>query len=215
MALEKQVLTPSVIWYQTKNEVFFNIELQNIKDEKIIINEHNFSMYGISGNDSYEMNFDFFDLIDTEKSNCIIQEKCIKISLFKKEENKWTYLTKNKLTYKNNIKVNWNSWVDEEVEDEPEENPMAGFDMQQMMASMGGGGRGMPDFSSMMGGMGGSGGEMPDFSSMMGGMGEDIEGMPDFNGEDEDDDEENDSSTDCENSCIVEGHNHEEDVIEV
>ena len=189
MSLESQILIPSVIWFQTKNEVFFNIELQNIKDDKIIINEHNFSIVAISDNNKYEMNFYFFDLVDAEKSNISIQEKYIKINLVKKEENKWTHLTKDKYSYKNNIKVNWNSWVDEDAEDEPEENPMGGFDMQKMMASMGGGGGGMPDFSSMMGGGGG------------------MEGMPDFSEDTEDVDEEDENN--CGDVCDVEGHNHE------
>ena len=203
MSLESQILIPSVVWFQTKNEVFFNIELQNIKDDKIIINEHNFSISAISDNNKYEMKFDFFDLVDPEKSNISIQEKNIKINLVKKDiDNKWTHLTKDKYIYKNNIKVNWNSWVDEDAEDEPEENPMAGFDMQKMMASMGGGGGGMPDFSSMMGG----GGGMPDFSSMMGGEG--MEGMPDFS-EDTEDGVDDEIEDNCGDVCNVEGHEHD------
>jgi hypothetical protein len=161
--VEKQVLTPSVIWYQTKCDVCFSIELNDIKTESVVISDNNFVFSGVSSNNNYSMNFDFNQEIESSDSEYTVSEKGIKVVLKKKEEINWTFLTKDRNIYKNNIRVNWNAWTSEA--EDLDENLDAGnndgsqFDMskmQEMMRCMGGGmdndvNGGMPDFSSMMG----------------------------------------------------------------
>ena len=159
-------LIPSLIWHQNKESIFFVIELPETSEHNINISNEKLSFFALSSSKSYEMAFDFFENIDSEKSSYIIENKHIKFSLKKGESNNWLFLTKDKNVYRNNIKINWNAWVDEDEEDEPDLSQQ--MDFQRMMASMGGGGM---DMASMMGGMGGG----MDMASMMGGNGEEEE----------------------------------------
>jgi hypothetical protein len=156
-------LIPSLIWHQNKESIFFVIELPETSEHNIIISNEKLSFFALSSSKSYEMNFDFFENVDSEKSSYTIENKHIKFSLKKAESNNWLFLTKDKNVYRNNIKINWNAWVDEDEEEEPDLSQQ--MDFQRMMASMGGGGM---DMASMMGGMGGG----MDMASMMGGMGD-------------------------------------------
>jgi hypothetical protein len=154
-------LIPSLIWHQNKENIFFVIELPETTEQNINISDEKLYFYALSNSKSYEMVFDFFEKVDSEKSSYTIENKHIKFSLKKGESNNWLFLTKDKNVYRNNIKINWNAWVDEDEEEVPDFSQQ--MDFQRMMASMGGGGM---DMASMMGGMGGM-----DMASMMGGNG--------------------------------------------
>lgn len=157
-------LIPSLNWYQTKEHIIFTIELQDVSNENITFTEDSFSFSGYYVNNFYAMLFTTFEKIIPEQSS-YDKQNGIKVVLKKLENNSWTYLTRDKNQFKNNIKVNWNAWVDDDEEDESSASSPQ-FDFQQMMAQMGGGGNGgMPDFSSMMGGMQNEG-DMPDFDNM-------------------------------------------------
>jgi len=152
MTSEQQIYTPTLLWYQTKDYVVFNIELQQVSNLNINITEENISFYGISKSNLYQINFDLFENINKDESSYTIQEKNIVFNLKKTSTDYWKNLTKDKNLYKNNIKINWNRWIDEDAEDDelPNQDGMGGnFDFQQMMQSMGG----MGDMASMMGGM--------------------------------------------------------------
>lgn len=140
----EQLSTPPILWHQDNHFVFFKVDIQKVKDEVINITENNFlfktSQYFIDFELSYEINPD--------ESSFSVTEKFVKVSLAKKESFiKWTSLTKNKALYKNNIKIDWNSWYDsdaEEDEDLPKSrNDFSNVDfasMMQQMQGMGGGG---------------------------------------------------------------------------
>jgi hypothetical protein len=153
--LQSQIYTPTLLWYQNSEYVFLTIQLQNVKNERIelLADKINFSIN--SNSRLYEMNFELFELINSEQSKYTVDDKSVKIVLKKENSDKWSTLTKDKNLYKNSIKVDWNSWVDDE-DDEDTDNmsdPMQNqqFDFQKMMASM----QGMGDMQSMMQGMGG------------------------------------------------------------
>jgi hypothetical protein len=157
-------LIPSLNWYQTPEHVIFTIELQDVSNENITFTEDSFSFTGYSSNNFYAMLFTTFEKIIPEQSS-YDKQNGIKVLLKKTENCSWTYLTKDKNQFKNNIKVNWNAWVDDEEDESSASAPQ--FDFQQMMAQMGqmnGGEGGMPDFSSMMGAD--NEGNMPDFDNM-------------------------------------------------
>jgi hypothetical protein len=159
MTSEQKIYTPTLLWYQTKDIVVFNIELQEVSNLNVNITEKNISFSGISKNNLYEINFDLFESINKDESSFIQQAKSIIFTLKKNNSDYWKILTNDKNLYKNNIKINWNRWIDEDAEeDEISDDKGMGenFDFQQMMQSMGG----MGDMSSMMGGMG-------DMSGMM------------------------------------------------
>jgi len=166
---ESQSLIPSLLWSQTKEYIFIDIQLNNVINENIIFTKDNLYFLGTSNNNKYEISFDLYNNIDTENSYVIdinnnkelIKEvpKKIKIILKKDEENDWTFLQKNKYLYKNNIKTNWNKWVDEDSDNEESMGGMdmesmmgGGMDMQNMMQNMMGGGMDMANMMQNMGG---------------------------------------------------------------
>jgi len=166
---ESQSLTPSLLWIQNKEFIFIDVQLNNVINENIIFTKDNLYFSGISNNTKYEISFDLYNNIDNENSYFIdnnnnkelVKEdpKKIKIVLKKKEENEWTFLQKNKYLYKNNIKTNWNKWVDEDSDNEESMGGMdmesmmgGGMDMQNMMQNMMGGGMDMANMMQNMGG---------------------------------------------------------------
>ena len=141
---EKQICTPSVKWYQNKEYVIITFDIYNGKNDHIKINENNINFYILSNDIGYKMNFILYETIDVENSKYDIMEKCVKIYLKKTSDNNWIFLTNDKNTYKNNIKIDWNNWTDES----DEENNGEQFDLQQMMANM----QGMQGMQDMFGG---------------------------------------------------------------
>jgi hypothetical protein len=168
----EQTLIPSLSWYQDTENIYFKIEVQNIKNEVINIESNKFSFK--SGSPQYLIDFDLFQEINTDESSYVISEKFIKVSLKKKESEKWPSLTKIKNLYKNNIKIDWNSWYDSDAEEEDDlpksRNDFSNVDFSSMMQQMQGMGGGP--------GMGGAPDEQSAESGFdMGSMMKQMEGM--------------------------------------
>ena len=176
MSAFQNMLTPSISWYQNDDYVIVQLNISQLSSEKYKILEN--SIY-FEGN-NYLINLDLLHPIIVDESRYDDEERYVKFTLKKSDNEKWIRLTKDKNQYKSNIKVNWDQFEDSDEElSNDESSPMGGMDFSQMMQGMGGGGM---DFSQMMQGMGGDGGM--DFSQMMQGM----EGM-NFNNNEENEDE--------------------------
>jgi hypothetical protein len=124
----------TIFWHQNKEYVSLEtfIEKEYIKDIKIT-NE----LFEIN-NEKYTMTFNFFNEINQENIEFNSMDNKLKIKLEKKQNNYeyWNYLSKNN-EFKNQIKVNWNFWKDEdEEEDNQQEMENMPFNMEEMMASM-------------------------------------------------------------------------------
>merc|ERR1712238_399100 len=129
----------------------------------------------------------FFKAVDAKASTYNVLPRSVQMHLIKAtvesseddkedtEEEWWPRLLEDKKLEKNQIKVDWNRYVDEDEEEEA-----GGFDMAGMEGGSGMGG--MP--GGMGGGMPGGMGGMPDMSSMPGDDGADS----DDGDEDADDD---------------------------
>ena len=186
MSIEKQVYVPTLKWHQSMDYVYITFEVHNSKNENIVITEHSIYFNVLSSDYNYEMNFELYDSIDKNSSKYTVDEKCVKVVLKKLSSDNWSFLTKNRNIYRNNIKVNWAEWVDySDDEESKEKDPQ--FDFQKMMQSMGG----MGNMEEMMKNMGGMG----NMEEMMQGMGgdEDTEGLSD-----EENANESNHSEDCE-----------------
>ena len=140
--VEQNTLTPTLLWYQDPFFVHFTILVQNVKDGTIVINENSFSFKSNTDPD-YFIEFDLLNSINKEESTYTIKEKNIKIMLKKISSDKWSSLTSNRNIYKNNIKIDWDSFYDsdaEEFEDLPmSRNDFSNVDFSSMMSQMGGG----------------------------------------------------------------------------
>ena len=180
-SVEKKTYLPNLKWYQTNDCLFLEFEVVDSKNEVIKITENRIYFSVLSNNNNYMIDFELFENINVDESTYLVQEKSVKVILKKTSNERWSFLTKDKNIYKNNIKINWNNWVDDSDEEETQ-NPNSDFDFQKMMASMGG----MGDMASMMQGMGGMG----DMESMMQGM-DGMDNEQEDNDEDDQDNEDN------------------------
>ena len=145
----------------------------DVKDETIVLTDTELKFEGTSGGKKYEVNIEFFKKVDSEGSTYNVLPRSVQMHILKdekEEEEFWTRLLKDKALEKNQIKIDWDRYVDEDEEEE-------GFDMSNMDGGSGMGGPpgggmgGMPGMGGM-GGMPGMGG--PPGGGGMGGM--DMEG---------------------------------------
>ena len=175
LVLEKRI--PTIKWYQIYNNVYFNLYIQNLSKDNIQITNNKFNL---NIND-YQMEFEFNDEINAENIEFKETEKYLSIVIEKINNEQWKHLTKNNL-YKNNIKVDWDHWFDEDAEDD--ENVQEQMDFSQMM---GGGMPGMDGFN---------------MEEMMANMGNNEDDDEDNNEDDEDnnEDDEDDNEDDEDNN---------------
>jgi len=161
--------TAPIKYAQRKDSLYLTIALADVKNEKIVLTDTELKFEGNSGDKPYQVNIEFFKEVDSEGSTYKVLPRSVQMHILKKdkeEEEFWTRLLKDKMLEKNQVKIDWDRYVDEDEEEE-------GFDMSNMDGASGMGG--MPGMGGMGGmpGMGGMGG-MPG----MGGMG----GMPGMGG---------------------------------
>lgn len=146
----------------------------DVKDEKIVLTDTALKFEGTSSDKRYEVSIDFFKEVDSEGSTYKVLPRSVQMHILKKdkeEEEFWTRLLKDKALEKNQVKIDWDRYVDEDEEEE-------GFDMSNMEGGQGMGG--MPG----MGGGGAPGGmDMEALMKQMGGMGGGgMGGMPGMGG---------------------------------
>lgn len=126
---------------------------------------------GKSQDKEYEVDIEFLKEIDSDGSTYKVLPRSVQMHIMKKDkddEEFWTRLLKDKALEKNQVKLDWDRYVDEDEEEE-------GFDTSNLEGGQGmGGGGGMPPGMGGMGGMpgmGGMGGMPPGMEGMMGGGG--------------------------------------------
>lgn len=145
--------------------------LADVKDETINLSDTTLTFKGKSGDKDYEVNIEFFKAVDAKDSTYKVLPRSIQMHVMKakpeegEDEEFWPRLLKDKALEKNQVKIDWDRYVDEDEEEEA-----GGFDTSALEGGMGMGG--MPGMGGGMGGMmGGAGGGMGDLASMMQGMG--------------------------------------------
>merc|ERR1712129_543872 len=181
--------------------LYITISLPDVTEEKISLTDTTLIFNGKSDGKEYEVNIEFFKPVDSKDSTYNVLPRSVQMHVMKKssendndeDEEFWPRLLKNKNLERNQVKIDWDRYVDE---DEEEEN----FDLSNQEGGRGMGGGGNMDMNNLMqqmgnmGGMGGMGG-MPGMGDMagmpgMGGMGVSNDGMDDDLVGDEDSDDE-------------------------
>eukprot|EP00567_Pseudictyota_dubia_P000186 CAMPEP_0197464924 /NCGR_PEP_ID=MMETSP1175-20131217/64275_1 /TAXON_ID=1003142 /ORGANISM="Triceratium dubium, Strain CCMP147" /LENGTH=266 /DNA_ID=CAMNT_0043000927 /DNA_START=190 /DNA_END=989 /DNA_ORIENTATION=+ len=156
--------TAPIKWAQRSDSLYVTIALPDVKDETINLSDEKLVFKGKSQDKDYQVDIEFFKSVDAKGSTYKVLPRSVQMVIMKaaKEEGEdeefWPRLLKDKALEKNQVKIDWDRYVDEDEEDEA-----GGFDMSALEGGMGMGG--MPG----MGGMGGMGG-MPGMEGMGGGM---------------------------------------------
>ena len=198
--MSDKIFHPVLQWSQTKTNLTVQVDVRDLKDEKITIENKKITIDYVESGKHYYEELNLKDEIDAEKSTYVKTGFHTTLDLVKKSEGFWKSLTVNDKAIPN-LKVDWSNYVDsDEEEEQPEDAGMGGLGNMANLMNMGnmGGMGGMGGLEGMggmgglggLGGMGGMGG-MPDFSKMgnFGNMG-DLPAEED-DGEDEDDTEDN------------------------
>ena len=176
---------------------YFSSLLTDVKDETIQLTDTALVFKGKSQDKDYEVNIAFFKPVDSEGSTYKVLPRSIQMHVMKKDKEDgdfWPRLLEDKNLEKNQVKIDWDRYVDEDEEEE-------GFDTSALEGGMGMGGMpgmggmgGMPGMGGMGGmpGMGGPGGmDMEALMKQMGGMGA-MGDAGDMGGDDGDDDDDDD-----------------------
>lgn len=171
---QKQLKIKREQWAQRSDSLYITIALADVKDETIDLTDTELKFKGTSEDKSYSVNIKFFQPIDASNpdSTYKVLPRSVQMHVMKTvkkqdddkdedEEEFWPRLLEDKTLEKNQVKIDWDRYVDEDEEDEA-----GGFDTSALEGGSGMGG-GMPG---MGGGMPGMGGGMP-------GMGGGMEGM--------------------------------------
>lgn len=141
------MLSPTVLWAQTKKNLFVTVDLPDLKEYKIELDEEFLKFYAKIDSNEYEFRLDFLKPINKEESKYHVT-RSLHFILVKKEEERWTSIVKDSSKTKSWLKCDWDKWIDTDEED----NVSNKFDMFGGMDGMGG-----FDFS-QFGGMNGMGG---------------------------------------------------------
>lgn len=144
----------------------------DVKNETIELSNESLLFKGTSGEKEYSVNIEFLNAVNAEGSTYKVLPRSVQMLLKKLpneedggDEGFWPRLLKDKALEKNQVKIDWDRYVDEDEEEE-------GFDTSALEGGMGMGG--MPGMGGMGGmpGMGGMGGmDMDALMKQMGNMG--------------------------------------------
>ena len=107
--------------------------IADVKGETISLTDTGLDFKGKSQDKDYSVNIEFLKAVDAEGSTYKVLPRSVQMHILKKdkEEDKfWPRLLKDKALEKNQVKIDWDRYVDEDEEDE-------GFDMSNLEGGMG------------------------------------------------------------------------------
>eukprot|EP01123_Difflugia_compressa_P012881 TRINITY_DN570_c1_g1_i2.p1 TRINITY_DN570_c1_g1~~TRINITY_DN570_c1_g1_i2.p1 ORF type:complete len:149 (-),score=35.43 TRINITY_DN570_c1_g1_i2:88-534(-) len=131
-----------VRWAQRKDVIFFQVDVSDMKNEKVEFNEKRISLTGTGEGHHYTVDIEFYEDVNTEGTKWAVRGQSTNFVIKKKESAFWPRLTKSKVKHPW-LSIDWSRWVDED------DAGSSGFDLG-----------GMSDFGNMgnFPGMGGDGG---------------------------------------------------------
>lgn len=112
----------------------------DVKDQTINLSDSELHFKGKSQDKDYEVNIEFFKPVDSEGSKYNVLPRSIQMQIMKKkgedgddddEEEFWPRLLKDKALEKNQVKIDWDRYVDEDEEEEA-----GGFDTSALDGGM-------------------------------------------------------------------------------
>lgn len=108
-------MNPSILWAQDRTHLFITLEISDFNNQDILFTSTNISIKGTSNETNYDYKIDLYNEIDSNNSSWVIKQNCIELKILKSKAYYWQKLTKVK---KNNIKIDWQRWKDEDDEED-------------------------------------------------------------------------------------------------
>mmetsp|Transcript_28788 Transcript_28788/g.43201 ORF Transcript_28788/g.43201 Transcript_28788/m.43201 type:complete len:150 (-) Transcript_28788:123-572(-) len=126
-----KVNTAPIKWAQRSDSLYITIALQDVKEESIDLSDSELKFKGKSNDKEYEVNIEFFKSVDAKDSTYKVLPRSVQMCVMKNKpegddetEEFWPRLLKDKALEKNQVKIDWDRYVDEDEEEEA-----GGFDM--------------------------------------------------------------------------------------
>eukprot|EP01083_Nonionella_stella_P058595 153446_1 len=128
--------TAPIKWAQRSDSLYITIALPDVKDESINLSDEELHFKGTSEGKPYEVNIKFFKPIDAENKDSTykVLSRSVQFLVMKKpsegddEVEFWPRLLEDKLLEKNQVKLDWDRYVDEDEEDEAGEFDTSALD---------------------------------------------------------------------------------------
>ena len=112
---------------------FFHTIAADVKDETITLTDTGLEFKGKAQDKDYSVSIEFLKPVDSEGSTYKVLPRSVQMNIMKKdkeEEEFWPRLLKDKALEKNQVKIDWDRYVDEDEEEE-------GFDMSNLEGGSG------------------------------------------------------------------------------
>lgn len=117
--------------------IVHKINFTDVKEESINLKDTTLSFKGKSDSKEYALDIEFFKPVDAEGSTYKVLPRSVQMHVMKKkkgdddeDEEFWPRLLKDKALEKNQVKIDWDRYVDEDEEEE-------GFDTSALDGGMG------------------------------------------------------------------------------
>ena len=110
---------PTILWAQDREKIFITLEILNLTSQNISFLEKQIKFVGKNETQDYEVVIDLHGEINSGNSEWQVKSTGVKITLEKSSRKFWNRLTLNK---QNNVKIDWQKWVNEDDSDESDEN---------------------------------------------------------------------------------------------
>ena len=104
-----------------------------MKDETITLTDTGLNFKGTSQGKEYAVSIEFLKAVDAEGSTYKVLPRSVQMHILKKDKEEdefWPRLLKEKAEEKNQVKIDWDRYVDEDEEEQ-------GFDMSNLEGGMG------------------------------------------------------------------------------
>ena len=108
-----------ILWAQDRINLYLTLEILNIKEQDITFETRLIKFVGKNDVRDFDFQIDLHGDIDPESGTWQVRPNCVKITLKKIQNSFWNRLTKTK---QNNVKIDWQKWVNEDDSEDSDEN---------------------------------------------------------------------------------------------
>ena len=110
---------PSILWAQDREKIFVTLDILNLSSQNISFDSKQIKFVGKNNSEDFDFEIDLHANIIVDSAEWQVKSTGVKIILEKEKRKFWNRLTLNK---QNNVKIDWQKWVNESDSEESDEN---------------------------------------------------------------------------------------------